>query len=124
MFSVFYMCVDTVTWWLGERYRRLAAWALYPMVVVLTWAFWAGPGDLLATAGTALAIAARQQRTVWRIQAFIGASTCCWGIYGYLVDSWPQVAFSAVYGAAAVFNAIRFRTRAPARTPRAAERGL
>jgi len=78
VFSAFYMGVDVVTWWLGERYRRLTAWALYPLVLLLTWAFWEGPGDIVATAGTVLAIAARQQREVWRIQAIIAASTCCW----------------------------------------------
>ena len=96
-----------------RRLARLAYWLFYPLALVVGWVFWAGPTDLFAIVGTVLAIAARHQRQVWRIQALIVVSTAGWGTYGLLVGSLVQVAFSTAYGLAALVNAVRFFRQPP-----------
>ncbi len=116
--SAFYMMSDVVAAFSERRAARIAYWLFYPLALVFGWLFWAGPADLLAIAGTVLAVAARHQRSVWRIQALILVSTIGWGTYGFLVGSVVQVAFSTVYGAAALANAVRFfRQQPPAPAP-------
>ena len=112
--TAFYMCADAVSALPAQSRKRLLYWAFYPLVVVLTWAFWTGPVDLLAGTGTALAIVARHQTLTWRIQALVCLSTIGWGTYGFMVESLAQVVFSIVYGTAALFNAFRFARVGPA----------
>ncbi len=76
---------------------------------MIGWLFWSGPVDLLAMGGTLLAITARHQGPVWRIQALIAASTIGWGLYGLMVGSAAQIGFSLIYGTAAAVNAVRFQ---------------
>ncbi len=106
--SAFYMLSDVVAAFSERRAARVAFWLFYPLAVAIGWVFWAGPADLLAIVGTVLAVAARHQRSVWRIQALILVSTIGWGTYGLLVGSVVQVAFSMIYGVAALANAVRF----------------
>lgn len=112
--SAFYMLSDVVAAFAARRPARLAYWLFYPLALVVGWVFWAGPTDLFAIVGTVLAIAARHQRQVWRIQALIVVSTAGWGTYGLLVGSLVQVAFSTAYGLAALVNAVRFFRQPPA----------
>ncbi len=119
--SAFYMLSDVAAAFSERRAARLAYWLFYPLAVVIGWLFWAGPADLLAIVGTVLAVAARHQRSVWRIQALIMVSTVGWGTYGLLVGSLVQVVFSTVYGVAALANAARFFRRQMA--AKAAEAG-
>jgi hypothetical protein len=106
--SAFYMMSDVGAAFAEKRAARIIYWLFYPLAVAIGWFFWAGPADLLAIVGTVLAVAARHQRSVWRIQALIVVSTIGWGTYGLLVGSVVQVAFSTVYGTAALANAVRF----------------
>ncbi len=106
--SAFYMLSDVAAAFSERRAARIVYWLFYPLAVIIGWFFWAGPADLLAIVGTVLAVAARHQRSVWRIQALIMVSTIGWGTYGLLVGSLVQLIFSTVYGAAALANAARF----------------
>lgn len=106
--TAFYMASDAVAALAGQRAARAVYWVFYPAAGLVGWIFWAGPSDLLAIGGTILAVAARHQRPVWRIQTLVVASTIGWGAYGFVSGSYVQVIFSSVYGAAALLNAIRF----------------
>lgn len=117
--SAFYMAADAVGSLAAQQTRRVLYWLFYPATAALGWIFWQGSQDLTAIVGTALAIAARHQSSVWRIQALVAASTIGWGLYGFLVGSVGQVVFSLIYGLAAAFNAVRFLRgrRSPQRPP-------
>jgi Bacterial inner membrane protein len=119
--SAFYMASDTVAALAARRLARLAFWLFYPLAGLIGWLFWTGPADLLAIGGTLLAITARHQRPLWRIQALIAASSIGWGLFGLMVGSAAQIGFSLVYGAAAAVNAVRF-LRHPETAPGALER--
>lgn len=112
--SAFYMISDAVAALASRRVARAAYWLFYPAAGLIGWFFWSGPADLLAIGGTILAVAARHQRPVWRIQALVLASTIGWGAFGFAAGSYVQVVFSSIYGTAALLNAIRF-FRAPTR---------
>ncbi|MGD2132676.1 MAG: YgjV family protein [Maricaulaceae bacterium] len=107
-FCVLYIVMDLIGFFTagGPRARTLY-WLVYPAAAVILALGWSGWGDLLATAGTMLAAAARQQTHLPRLKLLVFASALGWGAFGALTLSWSQVAFSTVYAISALIGARR-----------------
>ncbi|MCF8879698.1 YgjV family protein [Hyphobacterium sp. SN044] len=101
-YSLFYGSLDIAALYGWHRRFRWLVWV----------ALAAGGHSAVAAGGTALAILARFARGIARTLALVALSTTLWGVYGVLTGSWPQIAFSLVYGAVAVWRAARLYGRA------------
>ena len=71
--------------------------AHYGLAALLVAVTWQGPADLAALFGTLAAVASRQQEDMRPLLLLLVVSTAGWGVYGALVGSVGQVAFSVAY---------------------------
>jgi hypothetical protein len=93
----------------SERGSHRAYLALYPMAAAVVLVSFHGATDVLALAGTILAVLAKQTADLARLRALIIVSGLCWGLYGMLASSIPQVVFSAVFVATHAYELLRLR---------------
>lgn len=111
-YSLFYGSLDIAALYGWHRRYRFLVWVALAAVALSWLAMGAGGDSAVAAGGTALAILARFARGIARTLALVALSTTLWGVYGILTGSWPQIAFSIVYGAMAVWRAARLYGRA------------
>ena len=111
-YSLFYGSLDLAALYGWHRRFRWLVWFALAAVLLSWLAMGAGGDSAIAAGGTALAILARFARGIARTLALVALSTTLWGAYGVLTGSWPQIAFSVVYGATAVWRAARLHARA------------
>lgn len=111
-YSLFYGTLDAAALYGWHRRFRWLVWVALAAVAVSWLAMGAGGESAVAAGGTALAILARFARGIARTLALVALSTTLWGGYGVFTGSWPQIAFSIVYGAMAVWRAARLYVRA------------
>tara|TARA_R110002073_G_C9474251_1_gene579601 strand:- start:43 stop:570 length:528 start_codon:yes stop_codon:yes gene_type:complete len=110
-YSLLYGVMDiaALTVW-GRRARLLPA-----SVLVLIAGGWAvsgfAPLAALAAGGSALAVLGRFARGLTRTLLLVAASTTFWGLYGVFAGSWPQIGFSTIYGAMALWRVARVGLR-------------
>jgi hypothetical protein len=115
LLCLLYVFVDVVSIWLpGRASVRRAYFGLYPLAALLTWLAFVDLRDLLALAGTLIAVASRQQSNNAALKALIFASAFGWGAYGVAVGSVSQVVFSCIYAATSLFGTVdELRRRRP-----------
>jgi hypothetical protein len=92
-----------------SRRGRMLLVAAVPAAALLTWAFWQGPADLLATAGVLFAVASRASRSQVRLRGLAMVGCIPWGLFGVVNMSIPQIIFSAVYFVAMGWSIVRIR---------------
>lgn len=88
---------------------RAVVWASIPVTAVLLAVFWNGPVDIFAGLGLLALAASRLSMGQIRLRALAMAASVPWVIYGVILVSIPQVAFSVAYFVAMGISIVRIR---------------
>lgn len=103
-YSALYGVMDIAAFTVRGRFRG----GLRVLALVLIAGGWLATGLVplaaLAAAGSALAVLGRFARGLTRTLFLVALSTTFWGLYGVFAGSWPQIAFSLVYGVMALWR--------------------